>query len=53
MPESGPPIRVYEEHDLWHVDYGDGVVEDYASEEEAEAAADAVAQAKEDTVVEE
>jgi hypothetical protein len=23
MPESGLPIRVYEEHDMWHVDYGD------------------------------
>jgi hypothetical protein len=53
MPESGPPIRVYKEHDLWHVDYGDGVIEDYTSEEEAESAADAVAQAEEDTVVEE
>lgn len=53
MPESGPPIRVYEEHGLWHVDYGEGVIEDYASEEEAQAAADAVAQAEENTVVEE
>jgi hypothetical protein len=51
MPESGLPIRVYEEDDLWHVDYGEGVVEDYASEEEAEAAADAVAQAEDRTVV--
>jgi hypothetical protein len=53
MPESGPPIRVYEEHGLWHVDYGEGVIEDYASEEEAQSAADAVAQAEENTVVEE
>jgi hypothetical protein len=51
MPESGLPIRVYEEDDLWHVDYGEGVVEDYASEEEAESAADAVAQAEDRTVV--
>ena len=51
MPESGLPIRVYEEHGLWHVDYGDGVSEDYTSEEEAESAADAVAQAEERTVV--
>ena len=50
MPESGPPIRVYEEHDLWHVDYGEGVIEDYVSEEEAQSA---VAQAEENTVVEE
>ena len=53
MAESGPPIRVYEEHDLWHVDYGEGVIEDYATEEEAQSAADAVAQAEENTVVEE
>jgi hypothetical protein len=51
MSESGTPIRVYKEHDLWHVDYGDGVTEDYTSEEEAESAADAVAQAEERTVV--
>ena len=51
MSESGTPIRVYKEQDLWHVDYGDGVTEDYASEEEAESAADAVAQAEERTVV--
>ena len=40
-----------EGHDLWHVDYGDGLTEDYASEEEAELAADAVARAEERTVV--
>ncbi|MDH5333715.1 MAG: hypothetical protein OEW65_07530 [Thermoleophilia bacterium] len=51
MPESGLPIRVYKEADLWHVDYGEGVVEDYVSEEEAESAADAVAQAEDRTVV--
>ena len=51
MPESGLPIRVYKEHDMWHVDYGDGVIEDHESEEEATAAADAVAQAEEWTVV--
>ena len=31
MPESGTPIRVYKEHDMWHVDYGEGVTEDHAS----------------------
>ena len=51
MPESGLPIRVYEEHDMWHVDYGEGETEDHTSREEAEAAADAVAQAEERTVV--
>ena len=51
MPESGLPIRVYEEDDQWHVDCGEGVVEDFGSEEEAESAADAVAQAEERTVV--
>jgi hypothetical protein len=51
MPESGLPIRVYKEHDMWHVDYGDGETEDYASREEAETAAEAVAQAEERTVV--
>src|SRR6266516_6198319 len=51
MPESGLPIRVYKEHDLWHVDYGEGETEDHTSREEAEAAADAVAQAEERTVV--
>jgi hypothetical protein len=51
MPESGLPIRVYKEHDMWHVDYGEGETEDYASREEAEAAADAMAQADERTVV--
>jgi hypothetical protein len=51
LPESGLPIRVYQEHDLWHVDYGDGVTRDHASREDAESAADAVAQAEERTVV--
>jgi hypothetical protein len=51
MPESGLPIRVYNEHDLWHVDYGEGEVEDHISREDAESAADAVAQAEERTVV--
>ena len=51
MPESGLPIRVYKEHDLWHVDYGDGETEDHNSEEAATAAADTVAQADERTVV--
>ena len=30
MPESGLPIRVYKEYDMWHVDYGEGETEDYA-----------------------
>lgn len=51
MPESGLPIRVYMEHDMWHVDYGEGETEDYGSREEAETAAEAVAQAEERTVV--
>jgi hypothetical protein len=51
MPESDTPIRVYKEHDMWHVDYGEGVVQDHVSREEAESAADAVAQAEERTVV--
>jgi hypothetical protein len=51
MPESGLPIRVYKEHDVWHVDYGEGETEDYPSREEAETAAEAVAQAQERTVV--
>ncbi len=36
MPESGLPIRVYEEHDMWHVDYGEGETEDHTSREKAE-----------------
>jgi hypothetical protein len=36
---------------MWHVDYGEGETEDHTSREEAEAAADAVAQAEERTVV--
>jgi hypothetical protein len=48
MPERGTPIRVYKEHDMWHVDYGEGMTQD---REEAESAADAVAQAEERTVV--
>jgi hypothetical protein len=51
MPESGLPIRVYKEHDMWLVDYGEGVIEDHASEEEATSAADAVAETEERTVV--
>ena len=51
MPESGLPIRVYEDDDLWHVDYGEGEIEDYDSREDAESAADAAAQAEERTVV--
>ena len=51
MPESGLPIRVYMEDDMWHVDYGDGVIEDHTSEEEATSAADSVAQAEGRTVV--
>ena len=51
MPESGPPIRVYKEHDMWHVDYGEGVMEDHTSEEEATSAAEVVAEAEERTVV--
>ena len=51
MPESGLPIRVYKEHDMWHADYGEGVIEVHSSEEEATSAADAVAQAEERTVV--
>ena len=51
VPESGLPIRVYKEHDMWHVDYGEGVIEDHTSEEEAMSAAEAVAQADERTVV--
>ena len=51
LPESGLPIRVYKERDMWHVDYGEGVTEAHTSEEEATSAADAVAQAEERTVV--
>jgi len=51
MPESGLPIRVYKEADMWHVDYGDGGIEVQSSEEEATSAADAVAQAEERTAV--
>ena len=36
---------------MWQVDYGEGETEDHTSREEAEAAADAVAQAEERTVV--
>jgi hypothetical protein len=31
MPESGLPIRVYKEHDTWHVDYGEGVINQRSS----------------------
>ena len=52
MPETGQtPIRVYEDHDVWHVDYGEGVTRHYDSREEAESAADAVAQDEEREVV--
>ena len=51
MPESGLPIRVYKEHDMWHVDYGEGVIESHNSEEEATSAADTVAEAEDRTVV--
>ena len=51
MPESGLPIRVYRENDMWHVDYGEGEIEDHTSEEEATSAADAAAQAGGRTVV--
>jgi hypothetical protein len=51
MPESGLPIRVYRKDDMWHVDCGEGVIEDYSSREEGESAADAVAQAEGRTVV--
>ena len=51
MPESGLPIRVYQEHGTWHVDFGEGETEDHTSREEAEAAADALAKAAERTVV--
>jgi len=51
MPESGLSIRVWVQDDQWHVDYGDGVVEDFQSEEEAASAAHAVAQAEGRTVV--
>jgi len=51
MPESGLPIRVYKEHDAWHVDFGEGETEEHTSREEAEAAADAAALAEERTVV--
>jgi hypothetical protein len=51
VPESGLPIRVYEDDDVWHVDYGEGEIEDYAIREEAESAADAAAQAEGRTVV--
>jgi hypothetical protein len=51
VPESGLPIRVYKKHDMWHVDYGEGETEDHTSREEAEAAADAVAQGEGRSVV--
>ena len=51
MPESGLPIRVYRKDDTWHVDYGEGVIEDYSDREEGESAADEVAQAQGRTVV--
>ena len=52
MPETGdPPIRVYRERDMWHVDYGEGVTQAFPSREEAESAADAVEEAEDRPVV--
>jgi hypothetical protein len=52
MPESGQaPIRVYQEQNSWRVYNGEGVTEHYDSREEAESAADAVAQDEEREVV--
>jgi hypothetical protein len=51
MPESGLPIRVSKEGDVWRVDYGDGETEEHDTQEEAETAAEAVARAEERTVV--
>jgi hypothetical protein len=52
LPETGQtPIRVYQDHDEWHVDFGEGVTRRYDSREEAESAADAVAQDEEREVV--
>jgi hypothetical protein len=51
MPVSGLPIRVSKEGDLWRVDYGEGRDRSHDSQEEAESAADAIAQAEERTVV--
>jgi hypothetical protein len=51
LPESGLPIRVYRYDGMWHVDYGEGETEDYASREDAESAADAAAQSEGRTVV--
>ena len=51
MPESGLPIRVYKEGDVWRVDYGEGVTRDHDTEEDAESAADVIAHAEERTVV--
>jgi hypothetical protein len=51
VPESGLPIRVFKEHGIWHVDFGDGVVRHYASEEAATSAADTVAEKEGRTVV--
>ena len=28
MPESGLPDSVYKDHDMWHVDYGEGETEE-------------------------
>jgi hypothetical protein len=52
VTETGePPIRVYKEGDMWHVDLGEGVTERYASREEAEWVAEAVAESEEREVV--
>lgn len=54
LPESGLPVPVYKRDDMWHVDQGEGMIEDIVSREEAESAADAVTQAEgRTTVVEE
>ena len=41
------PIGVYKEHGVWQADHGEGVPRQYDSREEAESAADAVAQDEE------
>ena len=52
MPESGLPIRVYEEHDCGtSTQWRRRAIADHTSEEEAMSAADAIAEAEERTVV--
>jgi hypothetical protein len=36
---SDEPIRIYFDHDMWHVDYGDGRTQSWGSKEQALAAA--------------